>query len=96
MSYVLVVDDEELIRKVLRRRLKDSGYQVKEAANAVEALEMMLMEPAAVALIDHIGSIEKESQSRRCRLRPQAFRPRIAASSDGACCCICRPITKKQ
>jgi CheY-like chemotaxis protein len=52
MPYVLVVDDEESIRGVLRRRLEEWGYTVKDAANAGDALELMLAEPAAIALLD--------------------------------------------
>jgi CheY-like chemotaxis protein len=52
MSYVLVVDDDESIRKVLRKRLERWGYTVKDASNAAEALEHMLAEPAVIALLD--------------------------------------------
>src|SRR5688500_4047918 len=51
-SYVLVVDDEESIRTVLRRRLNGWGYTAKEAHNAATALEQILAEPAAIAIID--------------------------------------------
>jgi two-component system response regulator ChvI len=51
-SYVLVVDDEEPIRIFLRRRLEGWGYEVREANSATRALEMMLSEPAAIAIID--------------------------------------------
>jgi DNA-binding NtrC family response regulator len=50
--YVLVVDDEEPIRTLLRRRLESWGYPVKEADNAATALEQMFSEPAAIAIID--------------------------------------------
>lgn len=52
VSYVLVVDDEQPIRALLRRRLERWGYTVKEAESATQALERMLSEPAAVAIID--------------------------------------------
>jgi DNA-binding NtrC family response regulator len=51
-SYVLIVDDEEPIRRFLRRRLEGWGYTVKEAESATQALERMLSEPAAIAIID--------------------------------------------
>jgi CheY-like chemotaxis protein len=51
-SYVLIVDDEEPIRRFLRRRLESWGYKVQEAESATEALERMLSEPAAIAIID--------------------------------------------
>jgi CheY-like chemotaxis protein len=52
MPYVLVVDNAAPVRSFLRRRLRHLGYRAKEASNAAEALEMMLAEPAAIAVID--------------------------------------------
>jgi CheY-like chemotaxis protein len=52
MPYVLVVDDEESIRKLLSRWLTGWGYQTKEAGNANEAIERMTAEPAAIMLCD--------------------------------------------
>lgn len=52
MSYVLVVDDEEPLRNLLRRQLIGWGYSVRTASNANEALELMFAEPAAIAVID--------------------------------------------
>ena len=52
MAYVLVVDDEEPIRRLLTRWLAGWGYEAKEAANADEALERMTAEPAAIMLCD--------------------------------------------
>jgi DNA-binding NtrC family response regulator len=52
MSYVLVVDDEESIRKLLMRWLSGWGYQSKEAGSADDALQLMSAEPALVVLCD--------------------------------------------
>jgi len=52
MPYVLVVDDEESIRKLLTRWLAGWGYEVREAANAAAAIEHMAVEPAAIMLCD--------------------------------------------
>src|SRR5437879_12225517 len=52
MAYVLVVDDEESIRKLLMRWLAGWGYQSKEAANADDAIEQMTAEPAVIMLCD--------------------------------------------
>ena len=51
-GYVLVVDDEELVRTFLTRCLESGGYTVKQAATAIEALELMAIEPASVVLCD--------------------------------------------
>jgi DNA-binding response OmpR family regulator len=50
--YVLVVDDEASTRGFLRHWLEAMGYEVKEAANADIALTTMLLEPAAIVLLD--------------------------------------------
>lgn len=52
MAIVLVVDDEDSIRKLLERWLSSWGYQVKEASNANDALALMEAEPAAIILCD--------------------------------------------
>jgi CheY-like chemotaxis protein len=52
MPYVLVVDDEESIRKLLMRWLAGWGYQAKEAGSANDAIETMNGEPAAIILCD--------------------------------------------
>jgi len=51
-SYVLVVDDEEPIRSFLRRRLEGWGYTVRGAGSATAALELMVADPATIAIID--------------------------------------------
>src|SRR5688500_11413837 len=51
-SYVLVVDDETVVREFLLRCLQRAGYHAKQAGTAGEALEMMVAEPAAAVLCD--------------------------------------------
>jgi CheY-like chemotaxis protein/DNA-directed RNA polymerase subunit RPC12/RpoP len=51
-SYVLVVDDEAVVRDFLERCLEGSGYAVMKAGSAAEALEMMVTRPAAIVLCD--------------------------------------------
>jgi DNA-binding NtrC family response regulator len=52
MPSVLVVDDEEGIRRLLTRWLADWGYDAKEAANAEDAIVMMTAQPAEIILCD--------------------------------------------
>lgn len=52
MAYLLVVDDDPSIRSVLGRRLRQWGYEVKEAPGATEALEIMMVEAPAIVLLD--------------------------------------------
>jgi DNA-binding NtrC family response regulator len=49
---VLVVDDDEGVRKVLARWVGEMGHTVKVAAGADEALELMREWPIDVALVD--------------------------------------------
>ena len=52
MAYVLVVDDEDAIRRLLTRWLSGWGYDARQAANADEAIDMMAREPADIMLCD--------------------------------------------
>jgi DNA-binding response OmpR family regulator len=51
-SYVLVVDDEPVVRSFLTRCLEGWGYAVKQAGSAADALEFMTARPASVVLCD--------------------------------------------
>ncbi len=52
MAKVLIVDDEQSIRYVLREILEDENYQVEDAANGQEALEKLQKEAFDVVLSD--------------------------------------------
>jgi two-component system KDP operon response regulator KdpE len=49
---ILVVDDEPQIRRVLQATLSSSGYDVIEAKNGQEAVEMVIREQPALILMD--------------------------------------------
>lgn len=49
---VLVVDDEEIIRKVIKACLVKSDYKVKEAANGAQALEALDREDFDLLILD--------------------------------------------
>ena len=51
MPKALVVDDSRAVRMILARTLKELGYEVREAANGREALEVMDAEQASVSLV---------------------------------------------
>lgn len=51
-SYVLVIDDEAVVRDFMARCLEGWGYAVKQAGSAAEALELMVDKPASVVLCD--------------------------------------------
>ena len=51
MSKALVVDDSKTIRMIIRRILLELGYEVCEASNGREALDVLEAEHAAVDLV---------------------------------------------
>jgi two-component system chemotaxis response regulator CheY len=51
MGKALVVDDSRAVRMILARTLKEIGYEVYQAANGREALEIIDAEKNAVTLV---------------------------------------------
>jgi two-component system chemotaxis response regulator CheY len=51
MAKALVVDDSRAVRMILARTLKELGFEVREAANGREALEVIEIEKTAVTLV---------------------------------------------
>ena len=49
---ILIVDDEETVRRVLRKRLVREGYRCEEASNADEALEKLRSNPHELVIVD--------------------------------------------
>lgn len=49
---VLIVDDDELVRRSVRRTVKREGYQVLEAASAEEGADVLRSQPIDVVLLD--------------------------------------------
>ena len=49
---ILVVDDEEIVRRIVRLHLEREGWMGIEAADGVEALEIIEKEPVALVLCD--------------------------------------------
>jgi len=52
MNRILVVDDEERIRRLLRMYLEKEGYEIDEAASGEQALELALNHNYALILLD--------------------------------------------
>ncbi len=54
MVKVLVADDEDMVRMVIKQTLAKAGIDVVEASNGREALEMQTSDPADVVITDII------------------------------------------
>jgi two-component system cell cycle sensor histidine kinase/response regulator CckA len=71
---VLLVEDEDSVRSVMRRALEDAGYRVLEATNAKEGLERLLesSDPVNLVLTDVVmpGGSGRELAERIAELRP--------------------------
>jgi CheY-like chemotaxis protein len=52
MKTIMVVDDEENARAIIRELLKEEGYKVTEAGNGKEALEKLRKKKADLVLLD--------------------------------------------
>lgn len=51
-TYILVVDDEETIREVVRRYLERDGYTVREAGDGYQALDIIRETPPDLIVLD--------------------------------------------
>ncbi len=49
---ILIVDDEEVIRKLLHQRLSSEGYQCQEASSADQALDELRSNPMELVILD--------------------------------------------
>jgi two-component system, chemotaxis family, chemotaxis protein CheY len=49
---VLVVDDASLVRLYYRKALEDAGFDVAEALNGLEALEILVAGPVDLLIVD--------------------------------------------
>ena len=52
MATILIIDDEEIIRVLLRFALEAAGYEVTEAANGRQGLELYRHRPADLVITD--------------------------------------------
>jgi response regulator RpfG family c-di-GMP phosphodiesterase len=52
LAGILIVDDEESVRRLLNRRLTDEGYQCHEASNARQALDALRRKNIGLVMLD--------------------------------------------
>ncbi|MCP4599455.1 MAG: response regulator [Proteobacteria bacterium] len=69
MERILVVDDDNLIRRNLRSNLQDAGYDVEEAPNGKWAIEIHRQNPVDIIITDIVmpekGGIQMLSELRQ-------------------------------
>jgi CheY-like chemotaxis protein len=51
---ILVVDDDELVRRALERALKSTGYRIFTAPSALKALELLEQHKVVAIISDHL------------------------------------------
>jgi CheY-like chemotaxis protein len=82
MPRILLVDDDEALRRLLRLTLEKMGHVLSEAGNGLEALALQKSEPVDVLLTDLIMP-EKEGMETIKEFRLKYPAVRIIAMSGG-------------
>jgi CheY-like chemotaxis protein len=82
MPRILLVDDDESFRKMLRIKLTNMGHAVTEVRNGIEALKMFEVEHPEVVMTDIIMP-EKEGLETIRELRHKHPAAKIVAMSGG-------------
>lgn len=78
--HILVIEDEQPIRRFLRASLEDAGYRVSEAATGVEGLRCATSQPPDVVVLD-LGLPDQDGQDVLKRLREWYRSPIIVLSA---------------
>jgi CheY-like chemotaxis protein len=108
---VMVVDDDPMIRKVVRQMLDMSGYRTTEASDGAEALSRLDSEPVDLIITDVYMPRMDGLQFARALVDRPAPRPRLMAMTGvdgkyanllemitllGAVATLAKPFTKEQ
>ena len=78
MDRILVVEDDDVVRRSLARLLKMAGFSVATAQDGVEALEHLQREPFDLVLLD-IWMPRMDGMELLARIRSEAAQPRVVA-----------------
>ncbi len=82
MARILIIDDEERVRRTLRRMLEPAGHEVVEAADGKEGVELYKGDSVDLVLMDLIMP-EKEGIQAAAELRHYDPYVKIIAISGG-------------
>ena len=83
MPSVLIVDDEEAIRRLIRNTLEQAGYHVYEAADGKEGLSRYRQTPADLVIMD-ILMPDQDGLESILTLRREFPKARIMAITGGS------------
>jgi DNA-binding response OmpR family regulator len=83
MKRILVIDDDEQLRKMLKRMLLQAGYEVIEAVDGLEGTHLFLQQPADLVITD-IFMPGKEGLEIIRELRKKFHDVKIIAMSGGS------------
>ncbi len=81
MPAVLVVDDEDPVRRFLRIALERAGFRVLTAANGVEAWELLSTDAAVGVVLSDVVMPEMDGTALAARVRAMAHPPRFVFMS---------------
>jgi CheY-like chemotaxis protein len=82
MANVLVVDDEQAVRSVLRRMLTNLGHKVWEAPDGAEALRVLDAIRFDLAIVDvYLGPVD--GMELLIRMQQRGLRPPVVVMSGG-------------
>ncbi len=86
MTRILAVDDSESMRKMVAFTLERSGYEVAEAGDGVEALELAQQERFDLIITDiNMPEMDGITLIRRLRALPDyRFRPILTLTTEGS------------
>lgn len=83
MSHILIVDDEPQVRLMLSLCLEQAGYEVSQAEDGAEALQISARKPVDLIILDLLMP-GQEGLETLIALRKSQERPRVIAISGGA------------
>lgn len=83
MPSVLIVDDEEAIRRLIRETLEQAGYHVHEASDGKEGLARYRQSPADLVIMD-ILMPDQDGLESILTLRREFPKARIVAITGGS------------
>jgi DNA-binding response OmpR family regulator len=82
MPRILIIDDDPRIRAMLKKILTDSGYEIEEAEDGDEGVELFRKNPADLVITDIIMP-EKDGISTIIQLKKEYPAVKIIAMSAG-------------